>query len=125
MEDSLGKKLEDAERPGILLEVLYGLKNVDRKCFCFLVRADQRVRVDDIAEELGKDRSTVYRAVQRLCDADFATKEQVNYDDGGYYHVYSLNGIDEVVEKIDGRIEKVSQEMNDLLDEFRDSYSDR
>lgn len=124
MEDSLGERVENAERPGILLEILYGLKRVDRNCFCLLAD-ENRLTVDDIADRLDKDRSTVYRAVQRLCEAGFVSKHQVNYDDGGYYHVYTLEDMESIVDDIGDQIDTVSSQMEDLLVELGDEYVDR
>jgi len=53
------------------------------------------VTVDRVADDLGCDRSTAYRSVSRLVDADAVVQTQVNNDRGGYYHVYEpRNGAD-------------------------------
>ncbi len=52
------------------------------------VDAEEPLTVDELAEAVDRERSTAYRAVQRLLQAGFIQKEQINYDQGGYYHVY-------------------------------------
>ena len=67
-----------------LLECLHGLKQLDRECFRVLVESDEPLTIDEIADVVDRERSTAYRSIQRLLQAGFIQKEQVNYDQGGY-----------------------------------------
>jgi len=60
-----------------------------RVFFRVLVESDEPMTIDAVAEAVDRERSTAYRSVQRLLQTGFITKEQINYDQGGYYHVYS------------------------------------
>lgn len=46
------------------------------------------VRVDELAKHLGKERSTVYRALQKLMSCGMCYRETRALERGGYYHVY-------------------------------------
>lgn len=47
------------------------------------------VRTDELATVMGKDRSTVYRSLQKLMSCGMVHRETKNLKKGGYYHSYS------------------------------------
>jgi predicted transcriptional regulator len=122
MPDSLAKQLRsDIECEG-LLECFHGLKPLDRHCFERLVESDEPLTVDEISEAVDRERSTAYRAVQRLLQAGLITEEQINYDQGGYYHVYPPTD----PEKISGEMQRMLNDwyakMGQLIQEFETKY---
>ena len=124
MPDSLAKQLRsDMECEG-LLECFHGLKPLDKACFRVLVESDDPLTVDEIAEAVDRERSTAYRAVQRLLQTGFINKEQINYDQGGYYHVYQPTD----PAKISGEMQRMLNDwyakMGQLIQEFEDKYQD-
>jgi predicted transcriptional regulator len=46
------------------------------------------MKADDLAPVLKRDRSTVYRALQKLVAAGLAFRDTKTIERGGYYHVY-------------------------------------
>lgn len=108
-----------------LLECVHGLTALDRECFRVLADADEPLTVDDIAEAVDRERSTAYRAVHRLLEADFVVKEQVNYEHGGYYHVYRPVDPDEVADEMAQLIDQWTEKMTDLVSQFREQYGER
>jgi len=120
MVDSMAEQLQqDMECEG-LLECFHGLKRLDREVFQVLVHTDEPLTVDAIAETVDRERSTAYRAVQRLLQAGFIQKEQVNYDQGGYYHVYkpASNVTDDMQRFLNDWYAKMGQ----LIEEFENKY---
>ena len=105
-----------------LLECFHGLKELDKVCFRALVESDGPLTVDDIAAEVDRERSTVYRSIQRLMQAGFVQKDQVNYDNGGYYHVYSPRDADEIADEMQRLLNDWYAQMGQLIAEFRDKY---
>ena len=88
MASSMSEYLQqDMECEG-LLECIHGLKQLDRECFRVLVESEEPLTIDEVADRVDRERSTAYRSIQRLLQTGFIQKEQVNYDQGGYYHVY-------------------------------------
>lgn len=108
-----------------LLECVHGLTDLDRACFRTLADADEPLTVDEIAERVDRERSTAYRSVHRLLEAGLLTKDQINYDHGGYYHVYRPLDPDEVAAEMTALIDQWHAKMSDLVTEFRDQYGDR
>lgn len=124
MDDSMGEMLrKDMECEG-LLECFHGLKELDKRSFRALVETDEPLTIDDLAERVDRERSTVYRSVRRLLQAGFVKKEQINYDDGGYYHVFYPTAADEVADEMQRMLNDWYAMIGQLIDEFRDKYED-
>jgi len=124
MANSLAEMLRsDMECEG-LLECFHGLKELDKRCFQELVDAETAVTIDELSEQVDRERSTVYRAVQRLLNAGLIQKEQINYDQGGYYHVYKPADPEAIREDMQRLLNDWYAEIGQLIQEFEDKYSD-
>jgi len=108
-----------------LLECFHGLKDLDRRAFGLLVDADDALTVDELADQTERERSTAYRSVQRLMDAGLVEKHQVNYEQGGYYHVYRPADPDEVADEMQRMLNDWYAKMGQLIGEFREEYGER
>ncbi len=114
---------QDMECEG-LLECFHGLKELDRECFRVLVESDEPRTVDEVAEAVERERSTAYRALQRLKQAGFVQKEQVNYEQGGYYHVFRPTEPDVVADEMQRMLNDWYAKMGQLIGEFREKYDE-
>lgn len=124
MADSMAEYLQrDMECEG-LLECIHGLKELDRKCYQVVVDSDEPMTIDEIAEHIERERSTAYRSIQRLLQAGFIQKEQVNYDQGGYYHVYRPTDPGDVSHEMQRMLNEWYAKMGQLIQEFEDKYDE-
>ncbi|MFB6211542.1 MAG: helix-turn-helix domain-containing protein [Halobacteriales archaeon] len=114
---------QDMECEG-LLECFYGLKDLDRRVFEVMAESETPLTVDEVADAVDRERSTAYRSIQRLMKAGFVQKEQVNYDDGGYYHVYRLVDATDVSNDLQRMLNDWYAKMGQLIGEFEDKYAD-
>ena len=105
-----------------LLECLHGLKPLDRECFQAIVRGEEPLTVDELTEAVDRERSTVYRSVQRLLAAGLVEKEQVNYEQGGYYHVYGPVAAGDIADDMQRLLNDWYAKMGQLIQEFRNKY---
>jgi len=105
-----------------LLECIHGLKELDKEVFRTLSDAEDPLTVDEIADEVERERSTAYRSVQRLLSSGFIQKEQVNYDQGGYYHVYHPTDPDQIADDMQRVLNDWYAKMGQLISEFREQY---
>ncbi|MFC4550574.1 MULTISPECIES: helix-turn-helix domain-containing protein [Halorussus] len=122
MSESMAEYLQkDMECEG-LLECIHGLKELDRQCFQVLVESAEPLTIDEVADRVDRERSTAYRSIQRLLQAGFVQKEQVNYEQGGYYHVYRPTDPDEVADDMQRMLNDWYAKMGQLLQEFREKY---
>ena len=124
MTDSMSEMLrKDMECEG-LLECFHGLKEIDKNVFQLLNERTEPLTVDEIADDIDRERSTAYRAVQRLLQAGFIRKEQVNYEQGGYYHVYRPSDAEEISRELQRTLNDWYAQMGSLIGEFEDKYSE-
>jgi predicted transcriptional regulator len=105
-----------------LLECFHGLKQLDKECFRALVEAEEPLTVDEIADAVDRERSTAYRAVQRLLQTGFIEKDQINYDQGGYYHVYSPTDPAQITDDMQRMLNDWYAKMGQLIQEFENKY---
>ena len=122
MPDSMVENLQSDMECEDLMECVHGLKQLDRECFAALVDSGDALTVDEIAAAVDRERSTAYRSVQRLLQSGFIQKEQVNYEQGGYYHVYRPNDPDEIADEMQRTLNDWYAKMGQLIHEFRDEY---
>ncbi len=112
---------QDMECEG-LLECIHGLKELDKEVFRTLTQTDEPLTIDEIADAVDRERSTAYRAVQRLLQSGFIQKEQVNYEQGGYYHVYHPTDPEQVADEMQRTLNDWYAKMGQLISEFRQKY---
>lgn len=120
MSDHLNQQMECEG----LMQCLHGLRELDKRVYKALVDADDPLTVDEIAADVDRERSTAYRSVQRLLQAGFIQKEQINYDDGGYYHVYRPTDPDQIAEEMRRILNDWYAKVGQLIQEFEDKYSE-
>jgi predicted transcriptional regulator len=125
MPDSMSEQLRQDMACEGLLECFHGLKQLDKDVFQALVSHDEPLTVDEIADAVDRERSTAYRAVQRLLQAGFIGKEQVNYDQGGYYHVYRPTDPSNIADDMQRLLNDWYAKMGQLITEFEEKYERR
>lgn len=100
-----------------LLKVLYNLSGSETEVMYYL--CDNEARASEIAEELGKDRSTVQRYLSKLKSAGLVEREGVTEKDKrGRYYVYSVPDKENLKEKIKRRMDEWEDEKMDVLEEM-------
>ena len=124
MPESVAEQLRTEMECEGLLECLYGLTELDREVFGALVEGEAPLTVDEVAAAVDRERSTAYRSVRRLVDTGLVEREQVNYDDGGYYHVFSPVDGDEAAGEFQRLLNEWYAQMGGLIAEFREKYDD-
>ena len=123
MSDSLSEYLQQDMQCEGLLECIHGLKHLDKECYRVLVESPEPLTIDEVAEAVDRERSTAYRAIQRLLQSGFIQKEQINYEEGGYYHVYRPTDPDVVADEMQRMLNDWYAKMGQLIQEYRDKYA--
>ncbi len=124
MAQSMAELLQqDMECEG-LLECLHGLKQLDKECFRAMVESDEPLTIDEVADRVDRERSTAYRSIQRLLQSGFIQKEQINYEQGGYYHVYYPTNPSQITNEMQRMLNDWYAKMGQLIQEFEDKYED-
>ncbi|AUV84495.1 transcriptional regulator (plasmid) [Salinigranum rubrum] len=124
MTDSMSELLRQDMTCEGLLECFHGLKELDKEVFRVVTQSDDSLTVDEIAEQIDRERSTAYRSVRRLMQTGFVQKEQINYEQGGYYHVYRPTDPDVIADEMQRLLNDWYAKMGQLIGEFRETYAD-
>lgn len=100
-----------------LLKVLYNLSGSETQVLYYL--CDVEARASEIADELGKDRSTVQRYLSKLRSTGLVEREAV-VEDGkrGRYYVYTVPDKGKMKERIRQRMQEWEDDKMDVLDEL-------
>ncbi len=122
MADAMSEYLQQDMQCEGLLECIHGLKELDKEIFRVLTERPEPLTVDEVAEAVDRERSTAYRSIQRLVQSGFVQKEQVNYDQGGYYHVFRPTDPDEIADDMQRMLNDWYAKMGQLIGEFREKY---
>jgi len=122
MADSMSEYLRQDMQCEGLLECIHGLKGLDKEIFRLLSEQGDPRTVDEIAELVDRERSTAYRSVQRLSASGFVQKQQVNYEQGGYYHVFYPTDPDEIAREMQRLLNEWYAKMGQLIDAFQQKY---
>lgn len=100
-----------------IVKCLYGLTDFELTIYKKLVKQGA-LKADDLAPVLKKDRSTVYRALQKLVSTGLAYRETKTIDRGGYYHVYTAVAPSQLKEKLHKCADDWFENMKGAIDDF-------
>jgi len=98
---------------------MFGIKTFDVAVYLSLLK-NGASRVNDIAELLNRDRSTIQRSVQSLVNAGLVKRKQINLKEGGYFYKYEAVPFSEVKEVIKDTMEKWCKEVTGWIDEMNE-----
>ncbi|WP_436925017.1 helix-turn-helix domain-containing protein [Halosimplex amylolyticum] len=106
-----------------LLECFHGLNRRDKAVFRLLYDVDGGLTVDAVAERVDCERSTAYRSISRLIDADVVSQRQVNYDRGGYYYVYRTRDASDIADDMRRILSEWYTSVSTLVQDFEATYA--
>ena len=98
-----------------LLKVLYNLSSSETEVMYYL--CDNHARASDIAEELGKDRSTVQRYLSKLRTTGLVQRES-KVEDGkrGRYYIYAVPDKEEMKQRVREKMDEWEDEKLEVLE---------
>lgn len=122
MPESINEYLEEDMECEGLMECIYGFTELDKQIYFTLIELDEPLSIDEIADEVDRERSTAYRSIQRLMRHGFLRQEQVNQENGGYHHVYSAADPGEIADKMQRKLNDWYAQVGTLIHEFQQKY---
>ena len=102
-------------KPSDLLCCAFGLRNSELDVYFSLISGPKTV--EQIAERIGKDRSTVQRVLNKLHTKKLAKRDKHQIERGGYYYEYSAEESEIVRDQILGQLEDWYQATKSFLKE--------
>lgn len=79
------------------------------------VKKDGTCDVEHVAQKLNKERSTIYRSLQRLSKSGLCIKKTKTLSKGGYYHIYSCNKLTHVKNQMRSCVDEWYTHMKEKL----------
>jgi predicted transcriptional regulator len=76
------------------------------------------LRADELAAKMGKDRSTVYRSLQKLMTCGMVYRETKSIERGGYFHLYRAIGKELLKERLERCVNDWYSHMQEVLSRF-------
>jgi len=83
-----------------ILQCLYNLNELDLTVYQSLKKTGP-IRADKLAQKLKKERSTIYRSLQKLNHCGICIKKTNTIEQGGYYHTYICNDLNDIKQSLD------------------------
>lgn len=100
-----------------IVKCIYGLSDFELVVYKKLIKQGP-LRADDLAPVFKKDRSTIYRALQRLVSAGLAFRDTKSIQRGGYFHVYSAVSPEQLKDRLHRCADDWFENMNRAIDDF-------
>jgi len=100
-----------------IVKCLYRLSDFELAIYKKLVKQGP-LRADDLAPVVKRDRSTVYRALQKLVASGLAFRDTKSIERGGYYHLYAAVSPDALKAKLHKCADDWFENMNSAIDDF-------
>jgi predicted transcriptional regulator len=122
MPDAMTELLQQEMECENLLDCFHGLSEMDEEVFRLLVDADGPLTVDEVAAEIDRERTTAYRSVRRLQEANVVERDQVSQEGGSYYHVFAPRDADAIADEMQRTLNDFYAKMGQLIGEFREKY---
>lgn len=103
-----------------LLECLYNLSASDLDILVTLLRSKEPLTLEIISKQLGKDKGTIFRSLQKLVSIGFCIKGSRNLRSGGQYHIYRAASIDIIEKATEHRLKEIQKSLSRLIKRFKD-----
>jgi len=113
--------LESARQCDEVLSCLFGLNSLETELYFFLL--GKKMDVKTLARIVGREKSVVYRALQKLIYFNLCKKEKRIFPRGGYYFVYSSVEPERVKEFILKKFKRMEKHLLMVLGEFEEKVA--
>jgi|GEM_PF-2468469 len=104
-----------------LLSCLYGLNEIDYKIFYTLSDKEDK-SLDQIALEVKRNRTTVYKNLQKLTSLGLVKKEMKCIEKGGQYLVFSSLEPSELRKVLETKVRETKENLDAMLRKFSEYY---
>jgi predicted transcriptional regulator len=99
---------------------LYNLSPLDVDVFFLLMKNKKSMSTEDIAKKMKRDKSNIFRSVQKLVNLGICVKEAKTIEEGGYFHVYSAVDIKTFKMETEKRIKELQLSFDRILRKFEE-----
>ena len=104
-----------------LLSCLYSLNEIDYKIFYSLNNREEKT-LDQLAMEVKRNRTTVYKNLQKLSSLGLVKKEMRCIETGGQYLVFRSLDFQELRSVLEAKVRETKNNLDAMLRKFSEGY---
>jgi predicted transcriptional regulator len=97
---------------------LYDLSPLDLDLLFVMIKEAKPLTLEQLSNMADRDKSTVFRSVQKLVSAGICIKETRTIREGGYYHVYSAVDMQTFKAETEMRVKDLQKSLDRLMKKF-------
>ena len=99
---------------------LYDLSPLELDLLFFLVKNKKPLTMEELARKADRDKSTIFRSLQKLVGSGICIKDTKTLKEGGYYHAYSAIDMESFRMETEKRVKELHESFDRLLRKFED-----
>jgi len=85
-----------------------------------LIKNKKSMTLEELAKKVDRDKSSVFRSLQKLVGLGICIKETKTLKEGGYYHAYSAIDIESFKIETEKRVKELEDSFHRLLRKFEE-----
>jgi predicted transcriptional regulator len=97
---------------------LYDLSPLELDLLFIMIKEAKPLTLEELSNKADRDKSTVFRSVQKLVSAGICIKETKTIREGGYYHVYSAVDMETFKAETQMRVNDLQKSLDRLMKKF-------
>jgi len=101
-----------------LIMSLYDLSPLEFDLLFALIARKKAAPLDVLSKEVNRDKTTVFRCLQKLVNLRICEKETKTLKEGGWYHVYSAIDVAAFKMETEKRVKEIKESFDGLLSKF-------
>lgn len=101
-----------------LLMYLFSLSSLDIQILLILMKNKKATTTEELAKKLKRDKSNIFRSVQKLVNLGLCSKENRTIDEGGYYYVYSAVDTKTFKMETEKKIKELQEGFDRIISKF-------
>jgi len=99
---------------------LYDLSPLELDLLFFLIKNKKPLTMEELARKADRDKSTIFRSLQKLVGLGICIKDTKTLKEGGYYHAYSAIDMESFRMETEKRVKELHESFDRLLRKFED-----
>ena len=108
-----------------LFVYLYNLSTLETDLILLLMlNSKNPMTLEQVSNQLNRDKSTVFRSLQKLVSLGIVTKETRTIKEGGYFHVYSAIDTKTFKTQTEKKVKELEASFQRILRKFEDNMQE-
>ena len=101
-----------------LFTILYDLSPLDLELVMVLISKNKSISLEKLAKEVNRDKTTVFRSLQKMVNLRICEKETKTLKGGGWFHVYKAIDVTAFKMETEKRVKEIKDSFDRLLKQF-------